>query len=117
MFWQNLWAEIQPVLISAVLAILGIVLSEGAAWLAQKIKELKARILAETKSEIVKQAVQYAEQLAKTATDTVTHEDKLVTATTMASELLNERNIQVSASELRMLIESVVNTFNSTLWS
>ena len=77
-----------------------------------KIKEAYTKYVdTKTKKEIVKSTVQYVEQIYKDAHG----EEKLEKAKEKALEWLNERKIKISNTELEVLIESTVNTFNQSL--
>ena len=62
-----------------------------------------------TKAAVAKTAVQFVEQVYKD----LHGEDKLKTALSAASEMLNEKGITVSDLELRVLIEAAVGEFNN----
>lgn len=62
-----------------------------------------------TKAAVAKTAVQFVEQVYKD----LHGEDKLNTALSAASEMLNEKGITVSDLELRVLVEAAVCEFNN----
>ena len=62
-----------------------------------------------TKTAVAKTAVQFVEQVYKD----LHGDDKLNTALSVASEMLNEKGITVSDLELRVLIEAAVAEFNN----
>lgn len=62
-----------------------------------------------TKAAVAKTAVQFVEQVYKD----LHGEEKLNTALSAASEMLNEKGITVSDLELRVLIEAAVAEFNN----
>lgn len=61
-----------------------------------------------TKKEIVNATVAYVEQVYKT----LKGEEKLIKAKEKALEWLNDKGIKISNTELEILIESAVNSFN-----
>lgn len=108
MFWNELWQAAQPVLISAVVGLFGVLLTELAALAAEKLKAARDSV----KSEIAQRAVQYVEQTLRGALSA----EKYAAAAERAALLLKNKHIAVDAAELRTLIESAVNSFNSVYW-
>lgn len=107
-FWNDLWVAVQPAVITLVTALVGYLVTKAAAWLGAKAAEAKENI----KSDIARQAVQWVEQKAKSALSN----EKFTMAANKASELLAGKGIQIDATELEVLIESAVNSFNNEYW-
>ena len=108
-FLSNLWAlKLMPILITALTALVSVLLTKATAWVAAKLKATKDDI----KSETVKMVVQFVEQAFKNATST----DKLRLASVTAAKLLSDKGIKIAEDELTVLIEKTVKTFNDTYW-
>lgn len=67
----------------------------------------------ETKKKIVSATVQYVEQVTKNIS--ITSENKKEKAKTKAIEWLNEKGINISDTELDVLIESAVNSLKEAV--
>lgn len=81
-----------------------------AGYLGIVVKNLVTKYLNDkTKKEVAKVAVQFVEQVYKD----LHGEDKLNEALLAAAEMLQEKNISVSALELRVLVEAAVAEFNN----
>lgn len=96
---------IQPYLLEVIVAILtGI-----ATYIGTKVKKVyEDKVNTETKEKVVKTVVNAVEQLYKD----LKGQEKLEKCIENATEMLNEKGITVTELELRMLIESTVNSFN-----
>lgn len=95
---ENYIIEIIMGIITAVLSFVGI-----------KIKEAYTKYAdTKVKKEIVKSTVEYVEQVFKD----IHGEEKLEKAKEKALEWLKEKKIKISNTELEVLIESAVNSFN-----
>ena len=68
----------------------------------------KEKVDTETKEKVVKTVVNAVEQIYKD----LKGEEKLNVCIENATEILNEKGITITELELRMLIESSVNSFN-----
>ena len=91
--------EIMHVIITAIAGYIGLV-----------VKNLCTKYINDkTKAAVAKTAVQFVEQVYKD----LHGEDKLKTALSAASEMLNEKGITVSDLELRVLVEAAVGEFNN----
>lgn len=100
-------STIQPYLLEVIVAILtGI-----ATYIGTRVKKLyEEKVNTETKEKVVSTVVNAVEQLYKD----LKGEEKLNKCIENATEMLNEKGITVTELELRMLIESIVNSFNQT---
>lgn len=95
---QNYLLEILATVITAVASFIGI-----------RIKNAYTKYVdTQTKKEIVKDTVNYVEQVYKD----IHGAEKLEMAKRKAIEWLNEKGIKISETELEILIESAVNGFN-----
>lgn len=91
-----------PAAIAALTALLG--------WLGAQVRKLYERYINDkTKRAVVKTAVEAAEQLYRD----LGGPEKLEKAKEGALEMLGEKGIAISDLELRLLIEAVVNGFNT----
>ena len=96
---------IQPYLLEVIVAIL----TGVATFIGSKIKKMyEEKINTETKEKVVKVVVNAVEQIYKE----LKGEEKLKKCIENATEMLNEKGITITELELRMLIESAVNSFN-----
>lgn len=96
---------IQPYLLEVIVAIL----TGVATYIGTRIKKVyEEKVNTETKEKIVSTVVNAVEQLYKD----LKGEEKLNKCIENATEMLNEKGITVTELELRMLIESTVNSFN-----
>lgn len=68
-----------------------------------------------TKKEVVKATVEYVEQICSTLEVKKTSLEKFNQAKEKSIEWLNEKGISISETELEILIESAVNSFNKGL--
>lgn len=90
------------------LEIIGVILTGIATFLGTRIKKLyEERVSTETAEKIVRTVVNAVEQLYKDFSG----EEKLNSAMAYASEMLESKGIEITELELRMLIESTVNSF------
>lgn len=96
---------LQPYLLEIIVAILtGI-----ATFIGTKVKKIyEEKVNTETKEKVVNTVVNAVEQLYKD----LKGEEKLNKCIENATTMLNEKGITVTELELRMLIESTVNSFN-----
>lgn len=96
---------LQPYLLEIIVAILtGI-----ATFIGSKVKKIyEEKVNTETKEKVVNTVVNAVEQLYKD----LKGEEKLNVCIENATEMLNEKGITITELELRMLIESTVNSFN-----
>lgn len=96
---------IQPYLLEVIVAIL----TGVATYIGTRVKKLyEEKVNTETKEKVVSTVVNAVEQLYKD----LKGEEKLNKCIENATEMLNEKGITVTELELRMLIESTVNSFN-----
>lgn len=94
-FLQNYIFEILATIITGLASFIGV-----------SIKNAYTKYInTKTKKEIVKDTVNYVEQVFKD----IHGEEKLEMAKTKAIEWLNEKSIKISTTELEILIESAVN--------
>lgn len=95
---------LQPYLLEVIVAILtGI-----ATFIGTKIKKVyEERVNTETKEKVVRTVVNAVEQLYKD----LDGKEKLNNAMAYASEMLESKGVKITELELRMLIESTVNSF------
>lgn len=97
-FLQNYLFEILATIITALASFIGV-----------SIKNAYTKYInTKTKKEIVKDTVNYVEQVFKD----IHGKEKLEKAKEKALEWLNEKGIKISGTELEILIESAVNAFN-----
>ena len=97
--------QIMPSLVDFIAVVVGV----GLMYLGQYVKKLYNKYVDdETKKQVVNSTVQYVEQVYKD----IHGEEKLEKALERASELLKEKGIAVSNTELETLIESAVCGFN-----
>ena len=100
-FIQNYGMEILTTILTTVAGYVGIC-----------IKNIyKKYVNTKTKEEVVKTVVNAVEQLYKN----LNGEEKLELAIENATDMLDEQGISTSELEIRMLIESTVNSFNTSL--
>lgn len=98
-------STIQPYLLEVIVA----VLTGIATYIGTRVKKLyEEKVNTETKEKVVSTVVNAVEQLYKD----LKGEEKLNKCIENATEMLNEKGITVTELELRMLIESTVNSFN-----
>lgn len=96
---------IQPYLLEVIVAIL----TGVATYIGTRVKKVyEEKVNTETKEKVVSTVVNAVEQLYKD----LKGEEKLNKCIENATEMLNEKGITVTELELRMLIESTVNSFN-----
>lgn len=99
---------------SNLLEIINVILVGIVTFIGTKIKKIYEEYINDkTKKEIVKATVEYVEQVSSTLEKT--SEEKFNQAKTKAIEWLNEKGINISDTELEILIESAVNAFNSSV--
>lgn len=96
---------LQPYLLEIIVAILtGI-----ATFIGSKVKKIyEEKVNTETKEKVVNTVVNAVEQIYKD----INGEQKLQICIENAIEMLNEKGLSITELELRMLIESTVNSFN-----
>lgn len=99
---------------SNIMEIVVTVVTAIAGWIGVTIKNAYTKYIdTKTKKEIVKATVEYVEQIYKSVS--ATSEEKFNTAKDKALEWLNEKGIKISDTELEVLIESAVNSFNKNI--
>ena len=98
---QNYLFEILATVITAVASFIGVAIKNAYTKYADT----------KIKKEIVKDTVYYVEQVFKE----LHSEEKLNKAKEKALNWLNEKGIKISDTELEILIEAAVNTFNKNL--
>ena len=97
---------IQELIQNYLLEILATVITAVASFIGLRIKDAYTKYInTQTKKEIVKDTVQYVEQVYKD----LKGQEKLEKAEEKALEWLNEKGIRISETELEILIESAVN--------
>lgn len=99
-----MWEEIiTTYLVPALFTILTGILT----WIGTKIKNtIEEKIKSDKAKDIIYDVVKYTEQTCKSLTGT----EKFEVSMQEASEWLNSKNIELSDYELRIMIESAVNT-------
>ena len=96
-----------------IMEILATIITAVASFIGIKIKEAYTKYVdTKTKKEIVKATVEYIEQIYKGIK--VSNEDKLENAKEKALEWLNSKGLNISDTELEILIESAVNGLERT---
>ena len=96
-----------------IMEILATIVTAVASFIGIKIKEAYTKYVdTKTKKEIVKATVEYIEQIYKGIK--VSNEDKLENAKEKALEWLNSKGLNISDTELEILIESAVNGLKKT---
>jgi hypothetical protein len=102
---NELMNVLQPYLLEIIVA----VLTGIATFIGTKVKKIyEEKVNTETKEKVVKTVVNAVEQIYKD----LKGEEKLNICIENATEMLNEKGITITELELRMLIESSVNSFN-----
>ncbi len=103
-----MFREIQPYILEIIVAIL----TGVASFIGMKLKKVyEEHINTKTKKDVVDTTVKYVEQVYKD----IHGEEKLEKAKEKALEWLNEKGINISDTELEILIEASVNGFNNGL--
>lgn len=107
--------ELQSIIVSSVLSILGTVLivatNELKKWISEKIKDVEVeRGAKEAKvvKDVVVDAVRFIEQVFKH----VSGKEKLMRGISKARLALHEKGLSISDDQLEMLVESVVSELN-----
>lgn len=91
--------------------ILATIMTAVASWLGMTIKKAYTKYIdTKTKKEIVSATVSYVEQVCKTLD--ISGSEKFEKAKQKALEWLGEKGIKISDTELEIMIESAVNSFN-----
>lgn len=99
---------------SNLMQILATIMTAVASWLGVTIKKAYTKYIdTKTKKEIVNSTVSYVEQVCKTLD--ITGAEKFEKAKQKALEWLKEKGIKISDTELEIMIESAVNSFNQTI--
>jgi hypothetical protein len=99
-----------------ILEIINLILVGVFTYLGTRIKKLYEKYVDDkTKKEIVKSTVEYVEQVCSTLEVKKTSQEKFEQAKEKAIEWLNEKGISISDTEIEILIESAVNSFNKGL--
>lgn len=95
--------------------ILGTVIVAVASWIGVQIKSAYTKYVdTKTKKEIVKSTVEYVEQVCKSLEVKPKAQEKFLKAKTKAQEWLESKGIEISDTEIEILIESAVNALNSS---
>lgn len=93
------------------LEILGTIIVAIASWIGVQIKNAYTKYVdTKTKQEIVKTTVEYVEQICKTLEVKPKAEEKFIKAKEKALEWLATKGIEISDTEIEILIESAVNS-------
>lgn len=101
--------EILELLQPYLLEILVAILTGVATFIGSKVKQIyKDKVDTETKEKVVKTVVNAVEQIYKD----LKGEEKLEKCIENATVMLEEKGLTITELELRMLIESTVNSFN-----
>lgn len=104
-----MWQPVIDILVKAGLEILAVVVGLAVTFLCAKIRKyFEQKQISAEKKELAKQVVLAVEQMYYE----LEGEEKLEKALEMASTALKEKKINIEATELRMLIESAVASFN-----
>jgi hypothetical protein len=104
---------VQEILSTYLLPIVGTALSAFCAWLGTKLKTIyEEKANTELKKKIIDDTVQYVEQVFKDSSS----EEKLSEAVKAAGDWLQEKGIDVSDSELKILIESSVYSLTNSFY-
>lgn len=99
---------IQPYLLEVV----GFILTGVVTYVGLQLKKLYEKYInTQVKKDVVSSTVKYVEQVYKD----IHGEEKLNRAKEKALEWLNEKGITISDTELEILIEAAVNSFNNSL--
>ena len=102
---SELMELMKPYLLEIIVAIL----TGVATFIGNKVKKIyEEKVNTETKEKVVNTVVNAVEQIYKD----LKGEEKLNVCIENATEMLNEKGITITELELRMLIESTVNSFN-----
>ena len=105
---ENILETIQPYILEIIVAIL----TGVASFIGMKIKKVyEDYVNTKTKKDVVDTTVKYVEQVYKD----IHGAEKLIKAKEKALEWLNEKGINISDTELEILIEASVNGFNNGL--
>ena len=108
--------EVMQVIQSNLLEILNTILVAVAAYVGVQIKAAYQKYVNDkTKKEIVGATVKYVEQICKSLDVKKTSQEKFEDAKNKSLEWLNEKGIKISDTELEILIESAVNSFNESI--
>lgn len=104
---QEIVNQSTPIIVNLAVVVITTVTS----YVGVKIKQLYTeKVNTQVKKDVVNSTVAYVNQI---YTD-LHGDEKLSKALEEASKLLNEKGIPISDSELRVLIESAVNSFNNS---
>jgi hypothetical protein len=103
---NEIFELIQPYL----LEVLGVIVTGVVTYVGLQLKKLyEKHINTQVKKDVVEATVKYVEQVYKD----IHGEEKLHKAKEKALEWLEEKGISISYTELEILIESAVNSFNN----
>jgi len=95
-----------------ILEIVATVLTAVASFIGMKIKKIyEEKVNTETKEKVVKTVCNAVEQLYQD----LSGNEKLIKAQEYIIEQLNEKGITITELEMKMLIESTVNSFNKSI--
>lgn len=100
----------ETILTQYVLEIISLVLAAAFTWIGAELKKLYNKYIdTQTKKDVVNTVVQAVEQIYKD----LHGNDKLNKALEMASGMFEEKGITVTETELLVLVESAVGSFNN----
>ena len=100
----------ETIITQYVFEIISLILAAFFAWVGAEVKKLYAKYIdTQTKKDVVETVVQAVEQLYKD----LHGREKLNKALEMAVELLDEKGITATETELHTLIEAAVGAFNN----
>jgi len=95
-----------------ILEIVATVLTAVASFIGMKIKKIyEEKVNTETKEKVVKTVCNAVEQLYQD----LSGNEKLIKAQGYIIEQLNEKGITITELEMKMLIESTINSFNKSI--
>jgi len=99
-----------------ILEIINLILVGVFTYLGTRIKKLYEKYVNDkTKKEVVKATVEYVEQICSTLDVKKTSQEKFNQAKEKSIEWLNEKGIDISETELEILIESAVNALKASV--
>lgn len=99
-----------------ILEIINLILVGIFTYLGTRIKKLYEKYVNDkTKKEVVKATVEYVEQICSTLDVKKTSQEKFNQAKEKSIEWLNEKGIDISETELEILIESAVNALKASV--
>lgn len=105
---EQLMLELQPLIVNAAIVIITTIAGAVGKW---AYSYLKTKIDTDEKKKIVETTVKYVNQVYKD----LNGDEKLEKAQAAIIEQLNEKGIKITDLELRVMIESAVNTFKDAV--